>query len=335
MPPVVPLGSSGLHITRVGIGAWAFGGSGWIDTWGSQDDADSIDAIRTAVGRGLNWIDTAPIYGVGHSEEVVGRALGDIPADERPYVFTKAGVVWDPRRPLARPSLVGAPASLRAELEASLRRLGLERIDLYQVHAPPEDGTPVEEYWQTFCELRQEGKVRAIGLSNHDVPLLEAAAKVGRIDSVQPKLNLIHRDALNVLAWCADNGVGAIVYSPMASGLLTGRFRAERAQRLAADDWRLGHPDFSGDTLSRNLALAEALRPVAERRGIPVAAVAVSWTLAVRGVTGAIVGLRRSRQIEDWLTAATARLDDGDLAEIASAIERTGAGSGPVPPAHP
>ncbi len=327
--PTVRLGSTRMAISRVGIGAWAFGGPGWVDTWGAQDDADSIAAIRRAVEGGVNWIDTAPIYGLGHAEEVVGRALRSLPEADRPYVFTKAGVVWDPQRPDDKPALVGRPNSLRAELEASLRRLGLERIDLYQVHAPPTDGTPIEEYWQTFCDLRSEGKVRAIGLSNHSVEQLDAAEAVGHVDAVQPKFNLIHRTAVDVLSWAAAHRTGAIVYSPLASGLLTGAFSAERAANLPPDDWRRGHPDFTEPALSRNLELVRALGPVARRHGVSVPAVAIAWTLAFPGVSGAIVGLRRADQANAWLAAASLRLDESDLDDIAEAIDRIGVGTGP------
>ena len=330
--PTARLGRTGMAISRVGIGAWAFGGAGWVDTWGAQDDADSIAAIRRAVDGGVNWIDTAPIYGLGHAEEVVGQALRQIPDADRPYVFTKAGVVWDPQRPYDKPTLTGRPDSLRSELEASLRRLGAGRIDLYQMHAPPTDGTPIEEYWQTFCDLRSEGKVRAIGLSNHTVEQLEAAAAVGRVDAVQPKLNLIHRDVADILAWSAAHQAGVIVYSPMASGLLSGTFTTERAASLPAEDWRRGHPDFTEPALSRNLGLARALEPVARRYSVSVSAVAIAWTLAFPAVTGAIVGLRRAAQAEAWLVAASLRLDESDLIEIANAIERTGAGAGPALP---
>jgi aryl-alcohol dehydrogenase-like predicted oxidoreductase len=331
--PSRQLGRTGMAVSRVGIGAWAFGGAGWVDTWGSQEDALSERAaVRVAVERGVNWIDTAPIYGLGHAEEVVGRALRQIPANERPYVFTKAGVTWDPQHPYDKPALVGRPDSIRRELEDSLRRLGLDRIDLYQVHAPPTDGTPLEEYWQTFCDLRQEGKVRAIGLSNHDVAQLDAAEAVGHVDAVQPRFNLIHRDAVDVLAWSAVHATGAIVYSPMASGLLSGSFTAARAAALDDDDWRRRHPDFTGNALARNLALADALGPIASHHGVTVAAVAVAWTLAFPGVTGAIVGVRRAAQLDAWLPAASLALDDSDLTRIADAIERTGAGSGPALP---
>jgi aryl-alcohol dehydrogenase-like predicted oxidoreductase len=321
--PTMPLSETRMAISRVGIGAWAFGGRGWVDSWGAQDDVESIAAIRRAVDSGVNWIDTAPIYGLGHAEEVVGRAVREMSSADRPYVFTKAGVIWDERRPLAKPTLIGTEKSLRSEIEASLRRLGVERIDLYQVHAPPTDGTPVEEYWQTFCDLRDEGKVRAIGLSNHSVDQLERALAVGRVDAVQPKFNLIHREAADVLDWCASHDVGAIVYSPMASGLLTGAFSAERAAALDEDDWRRTHPDFTGEALARNLALVEALRPIAARHAVSVAAIAVAWTLAVDGVTGAIAGLRRPDQVRGWLSAASLQLDEADLAEIVAAIERT------------
>jgi aryl-alcohol dehydrogenase-like predicted oxidoreductase len=332
--PSRQLGRTGMAISRVGIGAWAFGGGGWVDTWGAQEDALSDAAVRAAVERGVTWIDTAPIYGLGHAEEVVGGALRRIPAGERPYVFTKAGVIWDPERPQDKPALVGHPASIRRELEDSLQRLGLDRIDLYQVHAPPTDGTPLEEYWQTFCDLRREGKVRAIGLSNHDVAQLDAAEAVGHVDAVQPRFNLIHRNAVDVLAWSAAHDAGAIVYSPMASGLLSGSFTAARAAALDEDDWRRRHPDFTGDTLARNLALAETLGPIASRHGVTVAAVAVAWTLAFPGVTGAIVGIRRAGQLDAWLSAASLALDETDLSQIAEAVERTGAGSGPAQPAH-
>lgn len=330
--PTVEFGQTGMRITRVGIGAWAFGGAGWVDSWGNQDDGESVAAIGQAVNSGVNWIDTAPIYGLGHAEEVVGRALRDFPAADRPYVFTKAGVVWDPRRPLDAPALIGDPASIRAEAEASLRRLGVERIDLYQMHAPPTDGTPIEAYWQAFCDLRTEGKVRAIGLSNHSVVQIEAAAAIGSVDSVQPKFNLLDRAEAEVLSWCADHGAGAIVYSPLASGLLTGTFTAERTATLAPDDWRRGHPDFSAQAVSRSQDIVAALRMVARRHGVDVAAVAVAWTLAFRGVSGAIVGMRRREQVGGWLAAASLGLDEKDLAEIVAALERTGVGSGPTCP---
>src|SRR5580692_6372656 len=225
--PTVRLGWTDMDLTRVGFGAWAIGGGGWAFAWGCQDDAASIAAIRHAVESGINWIDTAAVYGLGHSEEVVATALAGLPEVDRPYVFTKGGLVWDPADRSAAPRRVGAPASLRTEVEASLRRLRVERIDLYQMHWPAEDGTPVEEYWQVFADLKREGKIRAAGLSNHDLGQLEAAGEIGAVDAIQPPFNLIHRDAADdVLLWAREHDAGAIVYSPMASGLLTGSFTA-------------------------------------------------------------------------------------------------------------
>src|SRR5690348_15608074 len=332
--PTVRLGWTDMLLTRVGFGAWAIGGGDWAYAWGDQDDAESIAAIRHAVESGVNWIDTAAVYGLGHSEEVVAAALTGIPEADRPYVFTKGGLVWDPADRTLAPRRVGDPASLRAEVEASLRRLNVERIDLYQMHWPAEDGTPVEEYWQAFNDLKREGKVRAVGLSNHDIYQLEAAAGIGNVDAIQPQFNLIHRDtADDVLLWAHEHEAGVIVYSPMASGLLTGAFTAERAARLEPGDWRAGHPDFTGRALSANLALAEALRPVAERHRVTSAAVAIAWTLAFPAVTGAIVGARRPGQVDGWLPAATLELKEDDLADIAAAVHATGAGTGPAAPA--
>jgi len=356
--PTAPLGTTGMRITRVGFGAWAIGGGGWTFAWGNQDDADSIAAIRHAVERGINWIDTAAVYGLGHSEEIVARALRDInwidtaavyglghseeivaralrdiPADDRPYVFTKAGLVWDEHDRSAPPRRVGDPLSIRREVEASLRRLAVERIDLYQMHWPAEDGTPLEDYWGTLLQLKDEGKVRAVGLSNHDVTQLEAAERLGHVDTLQPPFSAIRREvAAAELPWCAAHGTGVIVYSPMQSGLLTGTFSAKRAAQLDAGDWRSRSPDFTGEGLRRNLGLAEALRPIAQRHGVTVAAVAVAWTLAWRGVSGAIVGARSPAQVDGWIGAAALTLTDADLDEIAGAIERSGAGTGPVRP---
>src|ERR1700685_412967 len=193
--PTTRLGRTDMHLTRVGFGAWAIGGGGWTFAWGNQDDTESIAAIREAFASGVNWIDTAAVYGLGHSEEVVAAALAGLPEADRPYVFTKGGLVWDPADRAAAPRRVGAPASLRAEVEASLRRLRVDRIDLYQMHWPAEDGTPVEEYWQTFADLKREGKVRAIGLSNHNVYQLDQAEDIAHVDAIQPPFSLIHREA--------------------------------------------------------------------------------------------------------------------------------------------
>lgn len=331
--PKRQLGLTDMHITRVGFGAWAIGGPDWAVGWGAQDDQASIAAIRHAVARGINWIDTAAIYGLGHSEEVVRKALAEIPEAERPYVFTKCGLLWDENDRKAMPRQVGAPDSIRCEVEASLKRLGTERIDLYQMHWPAKDGTPLEEYWQALLDLKQEGKVRAVGLSNHDVAQLEAAEKIGHVDTLQPPFSAIRREVGNrELLWCEAHQTGVIVYSPMQAGLLTGRFSVERAQALPKDDWRSRNPEFTGEKLAANLALAAALEPVAERHNTTVATIAVAWTLAWPGVTGAIVGARRPDQVDGWIDAGHVELTDGEMAEIAAAITRSGAGEGPVAP---
>lgn len=331
--PTRPLGTTGMNITRLGFGAWAVGGAGWAFAWSHQDDADSIAAIHRAVESGINWIDTAAVYGLGHSEEVVARALQDLPPGDRPYVFTKCGLVWDEQRRTEMPQMVGAPASIRRELDQSLRRLKVERIDLYQMHWPPQDGTPLEDYWGTLCELRREGKIRAAGLSNHSATQLALAERVGHVDSLQPPFSAIRREAgAKDLPWCAQHQAGAIVYSPMQAGLLTGAFSVARAQSLPQDDWRSRDEDFQSPSLEKNLALADALRPIASRHRTSVASVALAWTLAWPGVTGAIVGARRAEQVDGWIDALRLELDAEDLDAIAEAIRRTGAGSGPVRP---
>jgi aryl-alcohol dehydrogenase-like predicted oxidoreductase len=320
--PVVPLGRTDLEITRVGFGAWAVGGprqGDWAFGWGPQDDDESLRAIRHAIESGVNWIDTAAIYGIGHSEEVVGQAVRDFPEEDRPYIFTKGGVVWD-EADHAKPSRrIANPESLKREVDNSLRRLGVDRIDLYQVHWPTTDGTPVEEYWQAMLDIQASGKARAVGLSNHSVPQLEAAERLGHVGSLQPKFSaLAPQSAADVLPWCADHGTGTIVYSPMGSGLLSGAFTADRVAGLAEDDWRKHSDDFTTN-LSKNLALGEALGRVAERHNVPQAAAAVAWTLGFRGVTGAIVGARRPDQIDGWLPAASLELTPEDYAEVRAA----------------
>ena len=327
------LGTSGLQITQVGFGAWAIGGGGWAYSWGSQDDADSIAAIRHAVSRGINWVDTAAIYGLGHSEQVVGRALREIPATERPYVFTKGGMVPDPVRPLDEPLRTLCPESIRKEVEGSLRRLGVERIDLYQFHWPDAGGTPVEDSWGEMSRLIEEGKVRAGGVSNFDVGLLDRAERIRHVDSLQPPFSLIRRQsAADVIPWSAAHGTGVIVYSPMQSGILTDDFSRERVERMGADDWRRRNPEFREPLLGRNLMLRDALRPIAARHDVSVAAVAVAWTLSWPGVSGAIVGARSPRQVDGWIRAGNLTLEPQDLSEIANALEQTQAGVGPTQP---
>ncbi|MFI0241288.1 aldo/keto reductase [Streptomyces sp. NPDC016845] len=325
------LGSTGMRLSTIGLGSWSFGGDGWRFSWGGQDDARSISVVHAAVELGVNWIDTAAVYGLGHSEEVVGKALAQLPASERPYVFTKVGLVWDPENPAVAPRRVMRPDSVRREVEDSLRRLGVEAIDLYQVHWPDtgarldwdgdgeevEDAaawpvTPLEEYWRTMADLKKEGKVRAIGLSNHDPAQLAAAAAVAPVDAVQPPLSLINRSAEPEIDWAADHGTGVIVYQPLHSGLLSGTFTKERAASLDAGDWRAGHPDFTRD-LDRNLTIAERLRTVADRHGVAVGSAAIAWALARRGVTGAIAGARGPEQMTHWAEAARLELTAEDL----------------------
>ncbi len=327
-----PLGRSGIEITTVGLGTWAIGGGGWLFGWGQQDDDASIGAIRRAVELGVNWIDTAAIYGLGHSEEVVGRAVAGIPPSQRPLIFTKCGLTGDRGKPFEAPRRDLRPETIRRECEASLRRLGVERIDLYQFHWPDES-TPVEDSWGEMKRLVEEGKVRAAGVSNFTVPLLERCERVHHVDSLQPPFSAIRREAADkLIPWCASHGTGVIVYSPMQAGLLTDRFTAERVSQFAQDDWRRSTPEFREPNLSRNLRLRDALRPIAQRHGTSVAAISVAWTLSWPGVTGAIVGARSAGQVDGWIRAGEIELSREDLDEIARAIAETQAGSGP---AHP
>ena len=330
------LGSSGPELSTVGFGSWAVGGP-WKFGWGPVDDGESVAAIRYAVEQGVNWVDTAAVYGLGHSEEVVGRAVVPFSAGEDVFVFTKCGRNW-----VGRPEGVIEndlrPASIRAECEDSLRRLGLERIDLYQIHWPDwTTGTVLDESWGTMAELVDEGKARWIGVSNFDVEQLERCEAVRHVDSVQPPLSLLARGSrTTVLPWAAEHGTGVLVYSPMGSGLLTGAFDAERIVSLDPDDWRRHSPLFSEPLLGRNLALVEHLRPLAEQLGTTLPALAVAWALAQPGVTAAIVGARLPRQIDGWLPGAQLELGEPELREIVEAIADTEAGSDapPTPPPH-
>jgi aryl-alcohol dehydrogenase-like predicted oxidoreductase len=324
MIPTAALGRSGAAFTRLGLGTWAIGGP-WRFGWGPVDDAESIAAIRRAVDEGINWIDTAAVYGLGHAEEIVGRALKACATGNKLFVCTKCG---RKTRPDGTPYADLRPLSIRAECEASLRRLGVERLDLFQVHWPDQDsGTPLEDSWSAMAELVDEGKVRWIGVSNFDVGQLERCEAIRHVDSLQPPLSLVQRRALrDVIPWAAAHQTGVIVYSPMASGLLSGTFDRDRLERLPADDMRLGRPEFAEPLLSKNLALVERLREIADGLGGTVAELAIAWALAQDGVTGAIVGARRPRQLDGWIDAASLALSGEILEAIDEAIAETGAG---------
>ncbi|HEY1857661.1 aldo/keto reductase [Acidocella sp.] len=330
--PTVPFGKTGMNITRVGFGSWAIGGGDWAVGWGDQEDKDSIQAIQHAVARGVNWIDTAAIYGLGRSEEVVAAAMRDIPKSERPFIFTKCGLIGDKANPNELPKRIGAPASIRREVEESLKRLEVEQIDLYQMHWPTNDGTTIEEYWQVLLDLKKEGKIRAAGLSNHNVEQLTAAEKLGHVDTLQPPFSAIKREVGDKeLAWCHKHDTGVIVYSPMQAGLLTGAFSKERVAALPKNDWRSRNAEFT-ENLDKNLAVAVAMAKVAARYDVSTASVAVAWTLAWPGVTAAIVGARSPKQVDGWLAAASLTLTTADMAEIGAVISSSGAGTGPAKP---
>ncbi|MCE9668432.1 aldo/keto reductase [Myxococcus stipitatus] len=306
------LGNSDLDITPLGFGAWAIGGGGWQFAWGSQDDAKSIAAIQRALERGINWIDTAAVYGLGHSEEVVARALEG--RDRRPYVFTKCGMVWDAQGRITR-SLKAD--SVRRECEASLRRLRVDTIDLYQFHWPVESLAEIEEGWNTMVALQREGKVRWMGVSNFSVEQLEHIQRIAPVTSLQPPYSLLHRDVESrQLPYCQRQGVGVIAYSPMASGLLTGAMTRERVAGFPQDDWRRNSPDFQEPGLSRNLALVELLRRVGQRHGRSPGEVAIAWALRDPVVTGAIVGARSAEQVDGFIHAGDFHLASDEVRQI-------------------
>jgi aryl-alcohol dehydrogenase-like predicted oxidoreductase len=305
------LGNSDLEITPIGIGAWAMGGSGWAFSWGPQDDHESIEAIRSALDHGINWIDTAAVYGLGHSEEVVARALeGRSP---KPYVFTKCERLWNDRGEIVK-SL--KESSIRRELESSLRRLNVDVIDLYQIHWPEPD-EDIEEGWNAMAKLKQEGKVRNIGVSNFNVDQMKRVQAIAPITSIQPPYSLISPEIEDsILPYAQANNIGVIVYSPMKSGLLSGAMTRERVAALPADDFRRRVPNFQEPLLSRNLALAELLRAIGKRHGRTPGEVAIAWTLRHSAVTAAIVGLRSASQVNGIIGAADFRLSHEELAEI-------------------
>jgi aryl-alcohol dehydrogenase-like predicted oxidoreductase len=307
------LGNSDLDITPIGFGAWAIGGGDWQFSWGNQDDRDSIAAIHRALELGVNWIDTAAVYGLGHSEEVVAKALKAWNG-ARPYVFTKCSMVWDESRKI---DYKYNEASIRRECENSLRRLDAEVIDLFQMHWPADEMAETEEGWTAIAKLKEEGKIRWGGVSNFSREELERAQAIAPITSLQPPYSLIKRDIeAEVLPWCEQNGVGVIVYSPMGSGLLTGAMTKERAAHLPKEDWRSRNPAFKEPKLSQALALVERLKAVGERRGCSPGEAAIAWTLRRPAVTGAIVGARDARQVEGIIKGAELQLSAQEIAEI-------------------
>jgi aryl-alcohol dehydrogenase-like predicted oxidoreductase len=305
------LGNSDLKITPIGVGAWAMGGGDWAFSWGHQEDKNSIEAIHAALDAGINWIDTAAIYGLGHSEEVVGKAIAE--RGNRPYVFTKCGLVWNDKREISR-SLKAD--SVRREVEASLRRLKLDAIDLYQIHWP--DPEPeIEEGWQTVAHLQKEGKVRWIGVSNFNVEQMKRAQKIAPITSLQPPYNIATSDIeKEILPFCRQQRIGVIVYSPMKSGLLTGKMTRERIAKLPPDDFRPRTISFKEPLLTRNLGLVEVLRGIGDRHGHTPGEVAIAWTLRDPVVTGAIVGMRSAEQAKQIVRSAQFRLSREEVTEI-------------------
>jgi aryl-alcohol dehydrogenase-like predicted oxidoreductase len=308
---IAQLGRTGMEITQIGFGAWAIGGGNWEFGWGSQEDEESIAAIHYALEHGINWIDTAAAYGFGHSEEVVGRALEGV--SERPYVFTKCSLLEGPGRRVEH-SL--KRDSVLREAEASLKRLNVDAIDLYQIHWPnPEPD--IEEGWAAMAELKEQGLVRHIGVSNFDVDQLRRIQSIAPVETLQPQYSLIERDIeQDVLPYCRREGIGVIVYSPMGSGLLSGKMTRERIEDMPDDDWRREDPRFQDPQLTENLELVERLRVIAERHHTVPGAVAVAWTLRHPAVDAAIVGFRRPDQVEPLLAAANLELSDQEIQEI-------------------
>jgi aryl-alcohol dehydrogenase-like predicted oxidoreductase len=313
------LGNSDLNITRIGIGAWAIGGGKWEFAWGPQDDGDSIEAIRAGLDQGVNWIDTAPVYGLGHSETVVGRAIKDL--HERPYVFTKCSLVWDQDGQISHNLQA---ASIRREAEASLKRLGVESIDLYQIHWPawkgqPEDASPgsIEEAIEELMALQRQGKICHFGVSNFNAQQMARARAVWPVTSLQPPYSLLAREVeTSILPFASRNRIGVIVYSPMYSGLLSGAMTRSRIASLPEDDWRRNNPNFQEPLLTQNLELIEILRRIGKRNNVNPGQVAIAWTLLNPAVTGAIVGIRTAKQAQEIATAAELRLSEEEIAEI-------------------
>jgi aryl-alcohol dehydrogenase-like predicted oxidoreductase len=321
------LGNTKFKITPIGLGAWAMGGGGWAFAWGPQDDRESVAAIHRALDLGINWINTAAVYGLGHSEEVVGKALDGISKRARPLVFTKCSLVWAEKKNVSH-SL--EPSSLRKELDNSLRRLRVDAIDLYQIHWPSfsspsgarSPDTGLEEAWGTLAEMRKAGKVRYLGVSNFNVAQLERIRAIAPVSSLQPPYSMLRRAIeAEILPYCAAHNIGVIVYSPMLSGLLSGTMTRERIAAMPADDWRrTGNPEFQEPKLSRNLKLVEQLRTIGARHGRSPGEVAIAWTLRMQAVTGAIVGARSAAQVDGFIGAAGFRLSEDEINEIERAL---------------
>ena len=306
------LGNSDMNITRIGLGTWAIGGT-WRWGWGEQDDSNSIATIREAIDHGINWIDTAAVYGLGHSEEIVGKALREM--KDKPYVFTKGTKIWDSAGNVSESMKA---ESLRKEVEASLVRLGVEVIDLYQIHWPIPD-EQIEEGWETLAKLKEEGKIRYIGVSNFSVSQLRRAEKIAPVTSLQPPYNLIRQDvAKEILPYCEQQNIGVIVYSPMASGLLSGKMSRERIAAMDPTDWRKTNPDFTEPRVTRNLALQQLLKEIGAQYGATAGEAAIAWTLINPAVTGAIVGMRKPGQIDGVIRAGELKLSDADIQRMES-----------------
>ena len=313
----VRFGKTDLEITAVGFGAWAIGGTGWAGAWGSQDDDEAVGAIQRAVELGINWVDTAAVYGLGHSEELVARALKGFSDADRPYVFTKCALVWDEDGGVSN---VLKKDSVKKECEDSLRRLQTDVIDLYQIHWPRPD-EDIEEGWEALSELKEEGKVRHTGVSNFDAGQMKRTGGIAPVETLQPPYNMLRRDVEDeILPYARENDIGVIVYSPMASGLLTGKMTRGRVEDMPSDDWRRNNEQFNDPKLSRNLDLVEKLREVGEGHDKSPAEVAIAWTLRHPAVSAAIVGGRRPDQVDGIVGAADFRLSDDEVGEIESAL---------------
>ena len=309
----VRFGRTDMEITRIGFGSWAIGGGGWRAAWGPQDDDEAVGAIRRAVELGMNWIDTAAVYGLGHSERLVARALKGV--SDRPYVFTKCSQVWDESGNISNNL---KKDSVKRECEESLSRLQVETIDLYQIHWPRPD-EDIEEGWEAMAELKEEGKVRHIGVSNFDVEQMERIRDIAPVETLQPPYNMLKRGIEDeILPYCQENDIGVIAYSPMRSGLLTGKMSPERVANLPADDWRRNSSDFQEPRLSRNLELVSLLEEIGVEHGRSPGEVAIAWTLRQPTVTAAIVGGRRPDQVDGIIGAAELRLSDDELDRIQS-----------------